>query len=110
MGAHDTSRIDGTITLRFGRPGEKFYPLGTDGESVDVAPRNVVYADDTKICCWLWNHRDTRLAAVTQDTEEAIFLIDAAFTPHCTTIERGLGVLWERLEEIDCEPKEKGVA
>jgi lysyl-tRNA synthetase class 2 len=110
MGAHDTSKIDGAITLRFGRPGEKFYPLGTDGVTVGVAMRNIVYADETKICCWLWNHRDTRLAAITQDTGEAVFLIDAAFVPHCTTVERGLDVLWGRLEEIGCEPKEKGVA
>ena len=109
MGAHDTSRIDGAITLRFGHSGEKFYPLGKDGEAVDVAPRNIVYADETKICCWLWNHRDTRLAAVTRETEEAIFLIDTAFTPHCTTLEQGLDILWERLEEIDCAPKERGV-
>ena len=109
MGAHDTSLIDGTITLRFGRPGEKFYPLGADGETVDVSTRNIVYADETKICCWLWNHRDTRLAAVTRDTEEAVFLIDSAFTPHCTTVGQGLDILWERLEKIGCEPKEKGI-
>jgi lysyl-tRNA synthetase class 2 len=110
MGAHDTSRIDGAITLRFGRPGEKFYPLGADGEAVDVDLRNIVYADETKICCWLWNHRDTRLAAVTRDTEEAVFLIDAACTPHCATVEQGLDILWKRLEKIGCEPKEKGIA
>ncbi len=111
MGAHDTSRIDGVLTLRYGLAGEKFYPLGADAqhEVVDVDPRNVVYADGEKICCWLWNHRDTRLASVQEETKEAIFLIDSAFVPHTTSIGDGLEILAAHLEKIGCKPKDRGI-
>ncbi|MDL2263910.1 hypothetical protein LJC31_04580 [Synergistaceae bacterium OttesenSCG-928-I11] len=111
MGAHDTSRVDGVLTLRYGHAGEKFYPLGADEqhEVIDVDPRNVVYADDSKICCWLWNHRDTHLASVQEETKEAIFLIDSAFVPHTTSIEGGLEILAGHLEKIGCKPKDRGI-
>ena len=108
MGAHDAARIDGVMTLRYCRAGEKFLPLGND-EVIVTDPRNIVYADDEKICCWLWNHRDTRLAAVTEDTRDAIFIVDSAFIPHTTSIERGLDILLERLVRIGAVPKERGI-
>lgn len=109
MGAHDTAKVDGAIALRYGRPGEKFLPLGAGGEEVDVDPRNIVYADESKICCWLWNHRDTRLASVTEETKEAVFIVDAAFTPMTTSIETGLELLSGHLEKIGCVPKARGI-
>lgn len=109
MGAHDTSRVEGTMTLRYGREGEKFLPLGDGGETVSVDPKNILYADESKVCCWLWNHRDTRLAAVTEETEEALFIVDTAFPPHLTSIRQGLKTLAEHLERIGCTPKESSV-
>lgn len=109
MGAHDVANIDGDMTLRYCREGEKFYPLGTGGEIVDTDPRNIAYADESKICCWLWNHRDTRLASVTEATKEAVFIVDSGFTPHTTPIEKGLDILAEHLEKIGCKPKERGI-
>jgi lysyl-tRNA synthetase class 2 len=109
MGAHDTAKIDGRMTLRYCREGEKFYPLGTDEEVIDVDARNIAYADENKILCWLWNYRDTRLAAVTEATKEALFIVDAAFVPTATTVENGLEILWEYLSQIGCSPKEKGI-
>ena len=109
MGAHDTTNVDGDMVLRYGRAGEKFYPLGDGGEVEDVDPRSIAYADESKICCWLWNHRDTRLAAVTKATREAVFIVDAGFTPHTTTISDGLEFLAQHLEKIGCQPKERGI-
>lgn len=109
MGAHDTARLDGTMTLRRGRAGEQFLPLGAGGEEIPVDPQHIVYADESKVCCWLWNHRDTRLAAVTEETAEAVFIVDAAFTPHTTGIRDGLDILAEHLRQIGCTPKESGI-
>jgi Uncharacterized conserved protein len=109
MGAHDTAQIDGTLSLRFGRAGEAFLPLGAGGEIVPVDPRNVVYADASKVCCWLWNHRDTRLACVTEQTTEAVFIVDSAFPPATTPIADGLETLAKVLEEIGCKPKARGI-
>ncbi len=109
MGAHDTAKVDGAIVLRYGRAGEKFLPLGAGGEEVDVDPHNIVYADGSKVLCWLWNHRDTRLASVSDETTEAVFIVDAAFTPKTTPIEAGLDLLAGHLEKIGCTVKERGI-
>jgi len=109
MGAHDTAKLDGAVTLRHGRVGERFFPLGDGGEAVDVDPRNILYADESKVCCWLWCHRDTRLASVTEETTEAVFIVDAAFTPRTTSVEAGLELLAGHLEKIGCRTKTSGV-
>jgi lysyl-tRNA synthetase class 2 len=110
LGAHDAEKIDGVMTLRRCRAGEKFFPLGAGDEVIEADPRNIAYADDTKICCWLWNHRDSRLASVTEGTREAVFIVDSAFVPHATPIERGLDILWERIAKIGGTPKSRGIA
>lgn len=109
MGAHDLAKIKGDLTLRHGREGEKFLPLGAGSDVVDVDPRNIVYADDEKIVCWLWNHRDTREAIVTEGTKLAIFLIDHAFATQWRSVSQGLGALECELEKIGAEIKTKGV-
>lgn len=109
MGAHDTAKIDGAITLRHGRADEKFLPLGDGGEVVDVDPRNILYADESKVCCWLWCHRDTRLASISEETKEAVFIIDSAFTPKTTDVETGIEQLAGHLEKIGCKAKTGGI-
>lgn len=109
IGAFDTAYIDGDVILRYGKAGDKFYPLGNDEEVFDVAPEHIVYADDNKICCWLWCYRDTRLTGVTLDTKEALFIVDTAFTPHTASVEEGLEMLSEHLIKIGCTPKSSGI-
>ena len=69
MGALDLSKIDGPIELRYGRAGETFRPLGKTEEVIDVLPSHVVYADNSSILTWLWNHRDAKHACVPDSTE-----------------------------------------
>lgn len=109
MGAHDISKLKGGLTLRYGREGEKFYPLGAGDDVIDVAVSNVLYADDEKVCCWLWNYRDTRDAMVTDATKKALFLIDCAFETEWRTVEQGLEALANGLESIGCKVRAKGV-
>lgn len=109
MGAHDLAKLKGGLTLRHGREGEKFLPLGAGADVIDVDPRNIVYADSEKIACWLWNHRDTREATVTNETKRAVFLIDRAFDTEWRTLEQGLAALESELEKIGARVAEKGV-
>lgn len=109
MGAHDLAKIKGSLTLRYGREGEKFLPLGTGSDVVDVDPRNIVYADDEKVVCWLWNHRDTREAMVTEGTKRAIFLVDHAFRTQWRTVGQGLDALERELKNIGAKIETKGV-
>lgn len=109
MGAHDLAKIKGNLTLRYGREGEEFLPLGAGSDVVAVDPRHILYADDEKVVCWLWNHRDTREATVTEGTKRAIFLIDHAFSTQWRTVGQGLDALARELEKIGAKIETKGV-
>lgn len=109
MGAYDVEKIKGDLILRFGLEGEKFYPLGAGDSVIDVARQNVVYADDEKVCCWLWNYRDTREASLSEETKKAIFLVDQAFDTEWKTAIEGIDSLSFELEKIDCSVLKSGV-
>lgn len=103
MGAHDLSKLKGGLTLRFGREGETFPLLGGGESVIDVDPRHVVYADEEKLTCWLWNHRDSREATVSDGTKRAIFMIDHAFETEWRTLEQGIAALTRELEKIGAD-------
>jgi lysyl-tRNA synthetase class 2 len=42
MGAHDTAKLRGDVVLRYGREGEKFYPLGA-GDSLSMYLRKTFF-------------------------------------------------------------------
>jgi len=108
MGAYDVHKLKGDLTLRYGKEGEIFLPLGS-GEEITVKDTHIVYADEEKICCWLWNHRDSRLCAVTTDTKEALFFVDAAQESDAPDVEKALDLLSCHLEAIGCNAKAKGI-
>lgn len=109
MGAHDIEKLKGDMVLRFGREGEKFYPLGAGDSVIDVDTRNVLYADEDKVCCWLWNHRDTRDASLSESTKKALFLVDQAFDTEWKTVREGLDSLSSELEKIGCKMIGSGI-
>lgn len=109
MGAHDIEKLKGDLVLRFGREGEKFYPLGAGDSVIDVDTRNVVYADEDKVCCWLWNHRDTRDASLSESTKKALFLVDQAFDTEWKTVREGLDYLSSEIEKIGCKTISRGI-
>lgn len=109
MGAHDMEKLKGNLVLRYARGGEKFYPLGAGDSVVECAEGQIVYADDEKICCWLWNHRDTRDACVDGATKEALFIVDCAFDTEWRSVGEGLAALASELRAIGCETRGSGV-
>ena len=109
MGAHDMSKLRGDMTLRYAKEGEKFYPLGAGDSIVECGAKQIVYADGEKICCWLWNYRDTRDASVDEETKEALFIVDCAFENEWRSVEEGLAALASELTQIGCTVKKSGV-
>ena len=109
MGAHDMAKLRGDMTLRYVKEGEKFLPLGAGGDVIECEPPQIAYADDEKICCWLWNYRDTREACVDEDTKEALFIVDCSFENEWRTIRQGLDALAAELEKLGCTIKKSGV-
>lgn len=108
MGAFDLEKVSGDIELRFGREGEIFSLLGKSDEET-VTSEHVVYADSEKVCCWLWNHRDSRLVGIDENSRSAVFFVDRAFSPTAFTVGNALDLLEERLEQTGARVTGKGV-
>ena len=89
IGGYDFSKIVEDISLRYGRPQEVFIPLGSS-ETIPVNKKQVVYADNNKILCYLWNYKDSRLSAIDLDTKKAIFFLDSAFIPQVFSMEEAV--------------------
>ncbi len=53
------------------------------------------YADDEKVC-WLWNHRDTRDASLSETTKKALFLSTRRSSTESGKRTRGTGVTFFR--------------
>lgn len=91
IGGYDVERLQGELVLRYGRPGEIFTPLGQD-EPQQVEPHHIVYGDDARVVCWLWNHKDAGETCITPKTRTALFCIDSIEGPKET--------LWKALRQL----------
>lgn len=105
MGGYDLQKVSGDIYIRFGKTGETFRGLG-EREKVAVQPEHVVYADDERILCWLWNHKDSAETCIDEATESVLFFIDSFDRER---MQSALKLLGENLEKIGCTPLEFGI-
>lgn len=105
MGGYDLNKINGDIQIRYAHEGETFLGLG-EKEKIPVLPNHVVYADDQKIMCWLWNHKDAIETAIDGESKSVLFFIDA-FDQTSAWI--ALQQLSDHLKQIHCTPIESGV-
>jgi len=102
MGGYDVSNIEGDIVLRFGEEGETFLGLGAK-EVVPVTTKQIVYADDKGVICWLWNHKDCQRTMITNDTTRALFFIDCADINQSPSIKDLLTSFANDLNKIGCK-------
>lgn len=105
MGGYDLKKVKGDITIRFAKLGETFIALGSK-ERVEVKPNQVVYADEERIMCWLWNHKDSRETCIDEESEYVLFFLDAFDQAKADS---ALLLLKEELEKIHCSFLEMGV-
>lgn len=75
VGGDDISRVEGDIALRFAHEGELFQPLNSE-EVEQTKPGEVIYADDVDVLCRRWNWRECDKTKMTQDTEEALLIVE----------------------------------
>ncbi len=79
MGALHLDKIQGIISLRFGKGGETFTPLSGRRDTVplieNVSSGQVVYADAESVLTWLFNYRDGAHCCVPKDSEEPARII-----------------------------------
>lgn len=107
MGGYDLSKISGDIQIRFAKEGESFLGLG-ERMPLKPLPSQVVYADEARLICWLWNHKDAEETCIDETTKRVIFFIDSVDLPQSELMDEALKNLSERLNQIDGRPLEQG--
>jgi DNA/RNA-binding domain of Phe-tRNA-synthetase-like protein len=75
MGGYNLSEIRGNLVLRHARENDEFVPLS--GETPLITNKQIVYADDESVICWMWNHKDARRSMLLPDTNRGVFTIDS---------------------------------
>lgn len=75
VGGENTDSLVGDMHLTLAKGGESFLPLGED-ENDPALPGEVVYADDDSIVCRCWNWRDGQRTMLTEDTKNAILVVE----------------------------------
>lgn len=78
MGAYDINKLAETpISLRFGRNGDVFNPLGGKPEDYAINDKVPVYAIGSKIICWCFNHRDSKDTCVDETSGTVLFVCES---------------------------------
>jgi len=77
MGAYDTDKIVGNITVREAAKGEFFFPMGLN-QVEKTKNEEVIYADDERVTCRYWNNKDSDLTKVDAGTKNVVFVFDVS--------------------------------
>jgi DNA/RNA-binding domain of Phe-tRNA-synthetase-like protein len=80
IGGYDLDALPSlTVDLRAARPFvDRFEPLGGRPEDMPLTERVPVYASGDTICCFSFNHRDSRSTCLRPGTNRAVFFSEAA--------------------------------
>ena len=105
MGGYDLKKISGDITIRYAKEGESFLGLG-EREKVAARSNHVVYADDERVICWLWNHKDSVETCIDESSKHVLFFIDSF---EHDRVQAALNQLSKNLTKIECLPLQAGI-
>ncbi|MCO5215791.1 MAG: B3/4 domain-containing protein [Thermomicrobiales bacterium] len=76
VGGEDLAKINGDVRLTVAAGGESFLPLGAEEDEPALAGE-VAYLDDAGAICRCWNWRETVRTMLTEDTTDAIMVLEA---------------------------------
>lgn len=79
LGGYDRDHVPGTtVILRMGQPTtDRFSPLGGRTEDMPIRATIPVYAAESEVLCWAFNHRDSRETCLSAKTTSAMFFSEA---------------------------------
>jgi DNA/RNA-binding domain of Phe-tRNA-synthetase-like protein len=108
MGGYRRESLEGDIRVRLARESETFLGIG-EKQPLSVPPGVVVYADDEKIACYAWNHKDSGRTCLERDTKQAVFFADAVSFAGRERATVGLELLTEALHSVGARVEFSGV-
>lgn len=98
MGGYDLDRVSGDLHVRLASGSEQFTGIG-EKQPVHVPGGVVVYADDSDVLCYGWNHRDAACSALRPETRRAIFFADSALATSKDRAATAITLLREALDD-----------
>ena len=75
-GGEDLDKIAGGLYLGKAKGGEAFFPLGSETDA-PALPEEIIYYDDEGAVCRCLNWREAQRTMLTEDTKDAILVIEA---------------------------------
>nr|WP_288931471.1 phenylalanine--tRNA ligase beta subunit-related protein [uncultured Streptococcus sp.] len=75
-GGEDLNKIVGGLYLGKAKGGEAFFPLGSETDA-PALPEEIIYYDDEGAVCRCLNWREAQRTMLTEDTKDAILVIEA---------------------------------
>ncbi|MBI3619353.1 hypothetical protein HY213_04970 [Candidatus Peregrinibacteria bacterium] len=91
-GGEDLDQASGDITLTFAEGTEPFQALG-ESENESPNPGEVVYRDSAGVICRRWNWREGARTRLTQQTKNAVLVLEAVPPNSRSDLETALDVL-----------------
>ena len=108
MGGYDIKKISGDITIRYAQEGELFHGIG-EKLKIQTKSEHVINADNQKVMCWLWNHKDAYETCIDESTKYVLFFIDSVDGFNSNMVQEALERLSNYLTKIECFPISSGV-
>jgi DNA/RNA-binding domain of Phe-tRNA-synthetase-like protein len=102
MGGYDLDHIGDSLVLRLSRPGDEFLGIG-EKQPWPVPAGAVIYADNTAVICFGWNHRDAACSSLRLNTHRAIFFADSSLKASRARAAAGIALLQEALGDAGCK-------
>ncbi len=105
VGGDDLDKIKGNIILTFANGNERFIELGSGKES-KPEKGEVIYRDEEKVICRKWNWRESDETKITEETKNAIFVIEGLPPINARVVEAACKELCSLLEKF-CSARTK---
>lgn len=75
IAAYDADCLQFPVELRFAHEGESIETMGSDGpQAIDAG--ELIYADQARVVCWDFNHRDADYTKITDATTNVLLFVD----------------------------------
>jgi DNA/RNA-binding domain of Phe-tRNA-synthetase-like protein len=108
MGGYRRDSLNGEVRIRLARGSETFLGIG-EKTPLPVGPGVVIYADEDKVACYAWNHKDSAHTCLTPDTDQAIFFADGVSVEGRGRASDAIQLLASALVSCGCRVQDIGV-
>ncbi|MEW4353974.1 phenylalanine--tRNA ligase beta subunit-related protein [Streptococcus pneumoniae] len=96
-GGEDLAKIEGDLQLGKAKGGESFFPLGAESDAPALADE-ICYVDDAGAVCRCFNWREAERTMLTEETTDAILVIESINVHQAERMHQGLEELQKQVE------------